>query len=101
MPICVQGFFDPNCNVPFAPGGEGCYRCHNGGLCVAPDVCQCEKSWTGFDCQTPICEVKASPIIREQLMTEDEEKIRAFEKNPCSLEGIHDPEIIDGMREWY
>lgn len=38
MPICVQGYYDPACDEPeFAPGREGCYRCANGGVCVAPD----------------------------------------------------------------
>lgn len=95
--ICVQGFFDPFCDSPFAPGGEGCYRCDNGGLCVAPDVCQCDKRWTGFDCKTPICEMEATSLITQQLMTEDEAKIRLFETNPCSLEGIYEPEKINGI----
>ena len=35
MPICVQGYFDPYCtNLPQAPGGEGCFRCANGGNCT-------------------------------------------------------------------
>ena len=61
MPICVQGFYDPYCtNLPEAPGGEGCFRCANGGNCTAPDTCTCAEGWTGYDCKTPICEVRLS-----------------------------------------
>ena len=88
MPICVQGYYDPYCDIPFAPGGEGCYRCANGGICVAPDTCQCAEGWTGFDCQTPICEVVADELIRGQLMTVDEEKVKIFEKDPCGMKGF-------------
>lgn len=38
MPMCTQGYFDPDCNISAAPGKEGCYRCANGGICVAPDM---------------------------------------------------------------
>ena len=45
MPMCVQGYFDPFCtDLPQAPGGEGCYRCANGGNCTAPDACTCAES---------------------------------------------------------
>mmetsp|Transcript_19489 Transcript_19489/g.39726 ORF Transcript_19489/g.39726 Transcript_19489/m.39726 type:complete len:157 (+) Transcript_19489:580-1050(+) len=38
IPMCMQGYYDPDCDQPeFAPGREGCYRCANGGFCVAPD----------------------------------------------------------------
>ena len=38
LSICVQGWYDPNCDESeVAPGREGCYRCANGGICVAPD----------------------------------------------------------------
>jgi len=94
MPICVQGFFDPLCD---SPGGEGCFRCANGGKCVTPDTCECPENWIGFDCRTPVCKIEATPVLREQLMTEDIAKIELFEQNPCSLEGIYDPEIIDGV----
>ena len=34
IPICFQGYFDPLCKDSiFAVGGEGCYRCPNGGVC--------------------------------------------------------------------
>ena len=49
MPMCIQGFFDPDCNATEnAPGQEGCYRCANGGLCVSPDKCLCADGWTGY-----------------------------------------------------
>jgi len=59
--ICAQGYYDPECtDVPPGPGGvssggQGCYRCSNGGNCTAPDVCTCPPDWTGFDCRTPVC----------------------------------------------
>ena len=40
--------------IPQAPGGEGCYRCPNGGYCTAPDTCTCTEGWTGYDCRTPV-----------------------------------------------
>jgi hypothetical protein len=86
IPICTQGYYDPDCNdssVGF--GGEGCYRCANGGICIAPDVCQCRKGWNGFDCTSPICVVEVTPIIREQLMTDDAQKIKIFEMDPCAM----------------
>ena len=65
MPMCVQGFYDPYCtNLPEAPGGEGCFRCSNGGNCTAPDTCTCAEGWTGYDCKTPICEVRRSKQIK-------------------------------------
>ncbi|CAM9323010.1 unnamed protein product, partial [Hapterophycus canaliculatus] len=35
--------------------GEGVYRCHNGGSCLAPDTCSCPDGWDGYDCNTPLC----------------------------------------------
>ena len=35
--------------------GEGVYRCHNGGSCLAPDTCSCPDGWDGYDCETPLC----------------------------------------------
>lgn len=58
MAICVQGYYDPTCaDVPplsngVSSGGEGCYRCANGGNCTAPDFCTCPPEWTGYDCRT-------------------------------------------------
>ena len=45
-PICVQGYYDPSCTGEHAIGGEGCYRCFNGGVCIGPDKCECSKGWT-------------------------------------------------------
>jgi len=84
-PICSQGYYDPFCtDVEQAPGGEGCYRCSNGGNCTAPDVCVCAEGWTGFDCRTPVCETVADALTRWQLNTIDEEKIHIFESDPCA-----------------
>ena len=39
IPICIQGYFDPECNHTLAAQGkEGCYRCPNSGICIAPDL---------------------------------------------------------------
>lgn len=90
MPMCVQGYFDPDCNESdFAPGREGCYRCANGGLCVSPDMCRCAEGWAGYDCKTPICKASASPLIRKQLMTSDPAKIEIFENDPCGMRGFN------------
>lgn len=89
MPVCVQGFFDPLCNdLPEAPGGEGCYRCLNGGNCTAPDHCTCEQGWSGYDCNTPVCEMVASDLARRELSTQDEEKVHTLESDPCGLKDI-------------
>lgn len=97
MPTCVQGYFDPTCNIEEAPGGEGCYRCANGGVCVAPDVCQCAKGWTGFDCRTPVCEITVDDLMRKQLMTVDPKKVEIFEKDPCGMKDFYPPELVDGV----
>jgi hypothetical protein len=90
IPICVQGFFDPECrDVP--PGGsagpaamgQGCWRCANGGNCTAPDVCECPPEWTGYDCRTPVCTQHATQDIIADLNTVDPAKITAFELDPC------------------
>lgn len=92
MPICTQGYYDPTCNdSKYAPGGQGCYRCHNGGQCIGPDECECSNGWSGYDCKTPICVVKATSEIRNQLMTTDENKVTLFENDPCGLGGFHTP----------
>jgi len=97
MPICTQGFYDPFCtDLAEAPGGEGCYRCSNGGNCTAPDTCTCADGWGGYDCRTPICEHVADALIRTQLNTQDEEKVNQFEKDPCGLAQIYDPEVWRG-----
>ena len=95
MPMCTQGRFDPGCtDLPQAPGGEGCYRCANGGNCTAPDVCTCAPGWTGYDCRTPKCEVVADPLTRTQLGTVYEYKVISFETDPCGLEAIY------GLHGW-
>lgn len=56
--ICTQGWYDPDCilvppeRTGVASGGEGCYRCANGGNCTAPDFCTCTHEWQGYDCRT-------------------------------------------------
>ncbi|KAA0152321.1 hypothetical protein FNF29_03887 [Cafeteria roenbergensis] len=90
IPVCVQGFFDPDCR-DVAPGGsegvaalgQGCWRCANGGNCTAPDVCECPPEWTGFDCRTPVCTQHATREIIAELDTVDPAKISAFELDPC------------------
>uniref|UniRef100_A0A7S2AR06 EGF-like domain-containing protein n=1 Tax=Octactis speculum TaxID=3111310 RepID=A0A7S2AR06_9STRA len=93
LPMCIQGFFDPFCtDLDQAPGGEGCYRCANGGYCTAPDTCTCAEGWTGYDCKTPVCEMVATPLIRYQLNTVDEELVNSFEQDPCAIEDIYGTE---------
>lgn len=90
IPMCSQGYFDPFCtDLPQSPGGEGCFRCANGGNCTAPDVCTCADGWTGYDCRTPVCEVVADPLMRTQLPTIFEDKIIAFESDPCAGSAIY------------
>ncbi|KAL9185156.1 hypothetical protein ACHAXT_002933 [Thalassiosira profunda] len=89
MPMCTQGYFDPDCNATAAPGGEGCYRCANGGICVGPDLCQCAEGWSGYDCRTPVCAAEATPLVRKQLKTNDERKLRIFEEDPCGMVGFN------------
>jgi len=96
MPVCMQGYYDPFCKMDAAPGGEGCYRCANDGLCTGPDYCQCAKGWTGYDCRTPVCEVVSDFLIRKQLATIDEEKVHTFETDPCSLSDIYKPTVVEG-----
>ena len=97
IPICVQGFYDPTCEGDLAIGGEGCYRCPNGGYCTGPDECTCAQGWTGFSCEVPVCETVVTPELRLQLMTEDDAKVVIFEKDPCGMRGFYDPEAINGI----
>ena len=30
--------------------------CENGGVCVAPETCQCAAGWSGQDCTRPLCD---------------------------------------------
>ncbi len=90
MAMCAQGFYDRLCrDVPggvksVSSGGEGCYRCANGGNCTAPDFCTCPPEWTGFDCRTPVCTKHASLALASELRTVDAAKVAAFELDPCS-----------------
>ena len=89
MPMCIQGYFDPDCDATdYSPGREGCYRCANGGLCTSPDRCLCADGWTGYDCKTPVCKAEATALVRKQLMTSDPRKIEIFENDPCGMRGF-------------
>ena len=87
--MCVQGSFDATCrdvpggNGSVSSGGEGCYRCPNGGNCTAPDYCTCPPEWSGFDCTTPVCTKFATLSLTSQLHTVDASKVAAFELDPC------------------
>ncbi|OWZ23365.1 hypothetical protein PHMEG_0001774 [Phytophthora megakarya] len=111
LPICIQGVFDPLCNASIVAkdlnltsgnitgvnnmassivsSGDGCYRCKNGGLCVAPDVCTCADGWSGFDCSTPSCELSkaVTASVRKTLFTVDELKVETFRTDPCGNGG--------------
>lgn len=100
IPICVQGFYDPLCKGSHAMGGEGCYRCPNEGVCIAPDTCRCKEGWTGYDCRTPICTAVVDNVVRRQLMTVDVDKLHAFEKDPCGMKGLYKPENFNGAEHY-
>ena len=57
-------------------GGEGCYRCPNGGNCTAPDYCTCPPEWTGYDCKTPVCTKFTNNALKAELFTVDAAKVR-------------------------
>ena len=82
IPVCVQGFFDPTCRG-ITPGGEGCFRCKNGGICTAPDICTCPPNWRGYDCNEPTCIMTADATTVLQLGTNSMDKVQQFELNPC------------------
>jgi LCCL domain len=89
MAMCAQGYFDPECrDVPPGVGsvssmGAGCYRCPNGGNCTAPDTCTCAPGWAGYDCRTPVCELRVSGSLVTELNTLDLDRIIQFELDPC------------------
>eukprot|EP00949_MAST-11_sp_MAST-11-sp1_P001477 g1477.t1 len=89
IPKCVQGFWDHTCRG-VTPGGEGCYRCANGGNCTAPDYCSCTPDWTGYDCSIPVCVAIADSKTVYDLLTVDVEKIVNFELNPCESDKLED-----------
>jgi hypothetical protein len=90
--MCTQGWFDPTCkDVPggrqsVSSGGQGCFRCANGGNCTSPDFCTCPPEWTGYDCRTPVCTQQSTPQIITDLATVDAVKISQFELDPCGTE---------------
>ena len=90
IPKCAQGWYSRSCRAKestllggAATGGEGCFRCANGGYCVAPDTCKCAVGWTGYDCRTPVCEISADRKLMIELNTFDIKKIMDFEIDPC------------------
>jgi hypothetical protein len=91
IPMCVQASeFDTDCVYGESPllgeaasGGEGCFRCANGGYCSAPDTCTCTDQWTGYDCKTPVCTIKADRMLIQELKTTDIQVISDFESDPC------------------
>jgi sugar lactone lactonase YvrE len=82
IPMCVQGYWDQTCRG-VTPGGEGCYRCKNGGNCTAPDFCTCTPDWTGFDCSIPVCVAIADTETIYELQTVDVGRVQDFELDPC------------------
>mmetsp|Transcript_34542 Transcript_34542/g.55147 ORF Transcript_34542/g.55147 Transcript_34542/m.55147 type:complete len:2065 (+) Transcript_34542:19-6213(+) len=82
IPMCSQGVFDPLCRG-VTPGGEGCFRCLNGGNCTAPDFCTCPPEWTGHDCGIPVCTLRADDSVVLDLQTSDVKKVQRFEMDPC------------------
>lgn len=90
IPTCTQGWFDPDCSdllsSPYADIallGEGCYRCHNGGVCTSPDTCTCPYGWEGFGCERPVCTLFATQALETELATLDPAVVSAFELDPC------------------
>jgi hypothetical protein len=88
IPKCVQGFWDHTCRG-VAPGGEGCFRCANGGNCTAPDFCTCPPEWTGYDCNTPVCIAIADSQTIWDMQTVDLKKVQDFEFDPCQTKKRH------------
>jgi len=64
MELCAKivcqfffAYFSQLCSVCVAICEEACY---NGGVCVAPNQCNCTLLWSGIVCNLPIC----NPICR-------------------------------------
>merc|ERR1711871_168475 len=87
IPMCTQGWYDPLCEGVVS-GGEGCYRCSNGGNCTAPDFCTCAPEWTGYDCQIPVCTQVVSGSVLLELATVDAAKVQQYELDPCFSESL-------------
>jgi len=47
---CIAGWTGRDCGQP-----ECRPECHNGGVCVRPDVCACKPGYTGARCQQAFC----------------------------------------------
>ena len=84
IPMCKQGVFDPLCQ-DVTSGGEGCFRCKNGGNCTSPDVCTCAPGWTGVDCSTPVCTMRVDAYLLVDVQTFDENRVREIELDPCQF----------------
>lgn len=97
IPICVQGYWDQTCKG-VTPGGEGCYRCKNGGNCTSPDFCTCTPDWTGFDCSIPVCVAIADAATIYELQTVDVGRVQDFELDPC-LQNI-ERFLVEAPKPW-
>ena len=97
IPICVQGYWDQTCRG-VTPGGEGCYRCKNGGNCTAPDFCTCTPDWTGFDCSIPVCVAIADAETIYEIQTVDISRVQDFELDPCIMR--EERKFVDAPEMW-
>ena len=69
-------------------GGSHTHQCRFGFTCQPFDGifvcrCTCPPQWTGYDCQTPVCTIKADRNLILQLQTFDVQRIHDFEEDPC------------------
>jgi hypothetical protein len=44
-----------------------------------------------------VCEIVITPEVREQLMTDDEKKLRIIESDPCGMKGFYEQDFIHGI----